>query len=374
MLAIVCINLYRLTLADASCTNCLEALVGLNDSSRSIVLTDEVLQREYRRIDRWLLYDAFDIIGRHLKRSIDNIDVDSNLQEVRALIRIELADKSVAPSEDRRNAVSRWLDRRRCLSQQLPSKSRNVMINALMRLLNLEATTAVDQPGKTCGSSVTEKLAECNLIARDPIGRRLRGQSLLVLPRIDDIIYEAALHKAQSCIDQYRSELTPLYPDESRPDLPANAVHDYWSLILKRRFKAPFHDRTVDKIFQHHSKRALDLVEKMQYAIEDDEAVITRDFVDKASTKSGLSRLGMKARLLWALLDPCRFFVTSAKPKFDSMDFDLQFERSINPQFMQAFWRDGIVHRTKAYYLLCSKLLDQTDRAISLVMAQNWTP
>lgn len=364
VILIVCLNRYLLTDVEANCCSCLEALLQPDDRNK-IVLSSSVMSGEYKRIDERLLSEAFELIDVHLRRSIDTGDFGSNIQELRVLIRNELAEKSEAEFAERKSWWYRWR-RPQCLSQQLPSKSRVIMINALIRLLQLEH---IDQTAHRCSILVTEELAECNRIAKDSIGRRNRKDPPL-LPRIDDIIFDAALRRADICIPFYRDRLRAISKSADAFAL----VHAYWSQILEHRFNVAHfgikHGK-VDEIFKQHPRAALNLVEKMPYVIEKDEVEIAEKFLEAESRRrpfNGRSWDKVKTMQYEVYIEtPCWDFMGQVKHTFDSLDFDLQMEQFLAAGLMEATLVDGEINRVKAYYMMCTKLLNQRSRFIQLI-------
>lgn len=364
VILIACVDRYLLTHADASCLDCLEALPGPGDRNK-VVLTEFVLDREYKRIDEKFLTEAFEIIDRHLRRSIDTSDFATNIREVRALLRAELKAKLEAKSGQGTSWWSR-LWRRECLSEQLSSKSRGVMVNALMRLLKLDQ---IEQKTHACYAPATEELSECNRVAKDSIGRRSRNDPFL-LPRIDNMLFDAALRRADRCLPFYQGELRSI--SRSADSLFA-LVHEYWSQILERRFKAANfggQPATVVQIFQRDPQGALNLVKRMPFAIEEDEVEVAKRFLDTVSQRRSFTCSSDRVRTVQHkayLRTPCSHFIGMAKSAVDSLDFDLQMEQFIASGLMDAIRADGAVHRMRAYYSMCTKLVNQVDHNLLLL-------
>lgn len=360
VIVIACVNQYLLTHADARCSDCLEALFGLNDRGNDTAVSEDALDHEYEPlIDERSLSEAFEVIDKHLMRTIDTDDFDTNMAEVRALIRNEMVAKSLAQSEERKNWLTRWSDRRRCLSQQLPSKSSKVMVNALMRLVGLSA----GQTLHACGFSATTDLSRCNRIARDPIGARTKLNAVLK-SRIDHLVFDAAVRRANLCLPHYQGELRPL---ARTSDPSVELVRGYWNLILEHRFKAArfgAKHESVEQIFKRDPEGAMNRVLKMRTAIRDDEADIARRFLGAAHQREQFTgRTGRERTTQFEayLKNPCSYFVGLAQPTMSSLNFDLQVRQYVGPELMQDFSRDGETQRVRAYYWLCSKLRDQTE-------------
>lgn len=362
---IVCLGQDLREHADAACFDCLEGLFQPNETN-TIVLTDDVLNREYRQVDEKLLSEAIEVIDKHLRRHVDTSSAVHNFDEVRALIQNELEEKykTGAPPDDGESWWRRWLTGRRCLSDQLASKSRDVMLNALIRLLRLGE---IGVTSKVCQDRVTKQLAEFNRIAKDSIGRGRTGRPLL--PRVDFILFNSALRRAQKCLPRYQSRLRALYGS------PTTAlVDEFWSLILEHRFKAPNYrarlgTSQLDAIFQQDPRGALKLIENMPYAIEEDEVDIVKQFVTTADSASAPDQDGSAGAPQQAGRNsvPCSSFMLLAEETVNALDFDLQLGPFIFPKLMEAFLRDVQVHRIKAYYLMCGKLLAQAERNLKLL-------
>lgn len=359
----VLVDRYLLTAAAADCCGCLDALLGPNDRCK-VVLSNSILSGEYKRIDESLMSEAYAVIDRHLRRLIDTSDFNTNIEELRVLIHRELEAKST--KSDSRNWWNRWRADQ-CLSQQLPSKNRDVMVNALMRLLQLEH---IDQVAHRCTFLVTQELAENNRIAQDTIGRRIRNDPFL-FPRIDNIIFDAALRRADICIPYYRDRLKAVSQSADAFAM----VHRYWSRILEHRFDAAHfgvkHGK-VDQIFKQHPEGALNLVEKMPFAIEEDEIDIAQEFLDSESRRRSFGTRWDDTELRTLqyevyLETPCTDLISLVMHTFDSFDFDMQLQQYIFSGLMEATQTDGEISRMKAYYLMCRKLMNQRNRFIAII-------
>lgn len=361
LISLISINEYLLHGVDGNCCSCLEGLLQPNHRYE-LILSDSVLSGEYKRIDERLMTEAFVIIDNHLKRSIDSNDFGTNLDELRAVIRNELEAKSI--ESEPQSWWTRWR-RIQCLSQQLSSRNRDVMVNALMRLLQLEH---VNQGVFRCTILFTQELAENNRIAQDTIGRRNRNDPFR-FPRLDNIIFDTALRRAEKCIPYYRNRLRVSETTDA-----FETIHKYWSRILEHRFDAAHfgvkHGK-VDQIFNQHPRGALDLVEKMPHAIEEDEIEMAQEFLDAESEKKSIGTMSTyRLRNLQyevELETPCSDYIGYVMHTFDSLDFDLQMEQYISSGVMEAARRDGEISRMKAYFLLCRKLINERNRFIEFI-------
>lgn len=356
----VCMNIYLLIHTDAACLNCLEALVGTSDRSDGIVLTDLVMEREYQQIDEESLFEAIKIIDWHLRKSIDTNDFGSNIDELRTLTLSELDAKSGRESGQRKRWWGRWRERQ-CLSQRSPSTSRDVMVNALIRLLRLDH---VDETAYACKYFVTEELSECNRASKDSIGRRVRNGTHL-LPRIDDIIFETARRRADFCLPYYQRELRSI---SRLSDQSFALVHEFWNRILEHRFEAAQLD--VDRLGEQDWMRALAHIERMPLAIEEGEVEIVKQVLDAMHARRLSEPREGQVRTMQHeafLVIPCSSFIDKVRETIESLDFDLQLGRFIAPRSMDAVLKDEQIHRVRAYYSICRKVVDHAERTLKLI-------
>lgn len=333
-----------------------------------MVLTDEVLTREHKRVDEDLLYKAIEVIDRHLRRTIDNSNVVLNFAEVRTLIRNELEEKykKKETPEERSNWFPRWLMRRRCLSKKIPSKSRDVMLNALIRLLRLDR---IDRRLDKCQAGVTEQLSELNRISKDSIGQRLQtGRA--PLPRIGDLLFKTALRRAEQCLPEYQSKLKALSETPS-----IASVHKLWSQILEHRFEEPsyrvrFGTSKLEEVLSQDPEGALELIGSMPFAVEENEVAIVRQFLDTAGANTAYDHRKDRVKTMQHakyMRQPCSRFISITRSTIESLDFDLQVDQFVASGLMEDFQRDAAVHRMRAYHLMCVKLLGQTERTLELI-------
>lgn len=233
------------------------------------------------------------------------------------------------------------------------------MLNALIRVLRLEG---IGEGPDSCRGNVTEQLSQMNGITRNAVGR-FTGYGSPVMPRIDNILFSTARRRAAKCLPEYQRQLREL---SESPTIPL--LHKLWSEILEHRFKSPrYHAKVgtfqLDAVFSKDPNRALWIIEQMPFAVEEDEVEIVKQVLTsvKAATPEGTVDQQQHETV------PCWSFIKRARETIDSLNFDLRMQRELDRRLLEEFERDSQIHRMRAYYLMCTKLIDQEDRTLKLL-------
>lgn len=297
--------------------------------------------------------EVYELIDTHLSDKIRSDDLDMNLEELENLLAAEYRSGATRSgffcnAGTGQSAV--------CISRKLKSKDKEVAKNALSKLLNLENN-------HDCLIATTNNLAELNEMTMNPIGRCDRGQSSL-LPRIDRLIFNAALGRAMNCLPKYREQLLRT---SSLSDKRISAIKIFWDQILERRLSTLNED--LDEVFRQHPREAIELIKRMNNAIDWDEM-----FIAQANLKYGVasplhssaapSERSISKRFDYnrAVKVPCTDFRYMVSGIFQSLDFDLQLRNFVPNQLVEQSELDHIVNRQRAYYLMCEKALQEEDR------------
>lgn len=308
------------------------------------------------------LGDTYELIDKHLVSAVPNDELEPNMSELKELLRLE--------NEDESNRSSRFFaNRKRAmpLSQQLPTKDREMMKSTLRLLLRLEYV--VTHHGR-CLVSNTHNLRENNRFAKDPIGKRIREEPD-DYPRIGALIFNSAVQRAQICLPQYKEELTrmtilPLYP--------VSDVCKYWDRIIEHRMEVAnfIHARDtgvnrLDRAFIKRPKESMLFVMGMQTAIEPEELEIYASvFSNNSTAPAGRAYINSYAGFNDRVLQPCRDYHNQIRGIYNSMDFDLKLRRFVPPEIVRMTAFDDIVSRLRSYLYMCRKLLDENSKIIDL--------
>lgn len=268
--------------------------------------------------------EAFRKIDKHLRSHVQTANLDANLRAVKELLLIEQGrvplDSNGRPSKLKR------------ISQQISSKKEDVARTALQKLYNINSVTEI---GMECGAPTMMDLKDINGMALDPIGRRI-GNVPDRFGRVDELVFTAALQRAETCLLRYKSLLLKMSMKDDDEHLGMLQFLD--GLFERKMREARFGGLLdLDVIFRKRSNDALDFVKRMNISIRDDLNV--ENFREK-------------------VINPCKEYVKALTNTFDSMDFDLKLRRFIPYPLMETF--DGynlVINRQRAYYLTCSKFI-----------------
>lgn len=308
-------------------------------------------QRQVPRSNYSLWSEVFEVIDKHLSTKIQSRDLNRNLEEVEDLLTAEkgarTTTKIICGSTSSSSEV--------CISQRLRSKDKNIAKNALSKLLNLESH-------QDCLVATTNNLAELNEMAMNPIGRCARGQSN-ILPRIDHMVFNAALQRAKTCLPRYREQLLRI---GSLSDKRTSAIKIFWDQILEHRLKTLNED--LDKVFEQHPIEAIEAIKRMPNAIEWDEM-----YTAQANLKYGVANSSTEPSVEGSISKvsfnyeksvkvPCTNFMHMVSGIFESLNFDLQLRSFVPHESIEQSDLDSVINRQRAYYLMCEKALQQEQR------------
>lgn len=341
--------------ADARCLDDLADC--LSKVCESKTLDYNLLGAEFVEYGDLLLREAYSVINNNLKRTIDTVDLHTNLNEVREYLCIELDIKHA-------KGLRRLFDKKQSLTQQMPIKDRDLMINALIRLLRLEDSDPKLYPKTACNGQTTSDLILNNRIAMDPIGRRLSGKKNFnkYFDRIATMVFHASVEKARYCIEENRNKLLRRFigmPDDEE------VMRDYWDRIFQHRFKKEFHrSLNIDASFKNYPKQILEYVRNMPHGVETDEIAIALDVFKEAAGKKAFRMTEQTNRsavddFQRYLHIPCTNFITMTTGIYQSLDFDMKLRDLLDRNLVKATDTDDEVNRQRAYLMMCKKLVDE---------------
>lgn len=324
---------------------------------------DEVLHRDVLRylkakVNQTSMSEVYEVIDSKLRSSVRNDKLDKNMRVVMRLLHTEIKAKIFGP------------EKRYCFGfGTLPLMSedfdKNITINALLRLYDLEK---IEKNGLGCTIPYTHYLVENNLLAKDPIGRRLRNEPNL-LPRIDNLIFDIARKRAEHCLPKYKELLTEILGLYCY-----GMVKNYWDPIFKHRlvkdnFKG---DREVDSVFRDSPSEALEFFDSTENAIEEDQMVIILDRLSKAKltssfkipydgTDENIHRFEKFVRT------PCSNYIDATSDLLESLEFSMKLRPYLPKEVVSMIDNDQNVYRLRAYYSMCKKLVKEKDRFVQLL-------
>lgn len=302
---------------------------------------------------------SFDLIDLHLRNKVPTDDLLANLNEVLTLLYDE---------EDERSARFRFR-RSRCLSQQLESKNREAMIDALLKLKDLSDIRFL---GYECDDLTTTVMADVNYQTSDPIGRRSHGRPDL-RPRVDQIVHQIAMARAENCLTAYKEHLTRFVIN---PPEGFTSIRDFWHRVLQRRMaKANYQTgSSVERAFVTQPKETYEFVSKLPYAIEEDDMDIVLELLDSqpysfsrtmSSRSDGADLRAHKFNKF--LVKPCTGYINVVRDVFTSFDFDMQLQQYLPEELIRATDHDDIVNELRAYQSMCMKLVNEKDRFVGFL-------
>lgn len=339
------------------------------------VLDSSTLAKEYKSIDEPLLRRAYQSIDQQLERLVQSDNLHKNIRAVHNLLRCEMEAISTMPNADRKKAPAplRGRKRKQCSIWAWSSAallSKDVMINALMRLYQLDH---INHPDYTCTILATKKLEENNRLARDPIGRRNRSPDShrASLSRVDKMVFDAALHRAQACIPNYKNTLRKLWGSS---DQPVALVSCYWDTIFTHRVRKAYPDerRGIGFIFYNDLGKAMRFVMNLANAVEPDDIGVALHLFDQLSDGAYDSKFDDVVDLRIFQFEvyvetPCSDYVVLYGDIFQSLDFDMKLKDHIQPDVIKSIVSDVKVNEQRAYYRMCRKLLEQRDEYVRLI-------
>lgn len=303
--------------------------------------------------------EAYALIDKHLRKKIKSNDLSRNLDEVRKVLRQEQVIH-----KDWRLCGLQW---KSGLSRRLQCPGSPVVnfIDATSKLLELRFR---EQLSDQCIVETALVLAHNNRIAIDPIGRRVRGEPDL-LPRVDNLIFDAALKSANFCLPLYRNQLT-IMSLRSHDDF--NAMEIYWNHILERRLiRAHLADETdrLDTVLAMHPDGTLDFIRQMPHAIEVDEVPFVSKMLDKDDSITGepADLADLRAyKLVKLLKEPCERYFELVADVMRSINFYLRLRKFLSKELIGMIVYDEEVSRLRAYSLMCKKLVEDEDHFVRI--------
>lgn len=319
-------------------------------------LPTETLRKFRAKVEPSLMSDVYQVVDKELQKRVRSNDLNKNMRAIGRLLLIEVGSK--LPRTKRY-----WFGfgTRPLISEDF---DKNITINALLRLNDLKK---VYKNGLQCSMPYTHYITENNLIARDPIGRRLRAQPDL-LPRLDDLIFDLARRRAEHCLPIYKQLLNEVF------DLYCyDMVKNYWDSILEHRFRASFDGpMQVDVAFRDFPEQAMRLLAGGENAIVYEEMDIILDHLSKAAanssfkvpydgTDANIHKFDKFART------PCLNYIDATLDMFESVEFSMQFDPYLPRHLVRSFEEDNIVYRLQAYCIMCKKLVAERDRFVQLL-------
>lgn len=294
--------------------------------------------------------EAFEMIDQHLSAKIHTNELDANLHEVENLLVAEnkattIRGKFVCDATAGQSAV--------CISRRMKSKDKEVVKKALFKLLDLEH--------QDCLVATSHNLAELNEVAMNPIGRLYRGNANL-MPRVDLLIFNAALERAMKCLPEYRGQLLRT---STLSGAGIARIKFFWDQILEQRLRTLHGD--LGQVFKRYPARAIHLVRTMPNAIEWDEMYIAQanlkyGVADPPSTASANRSVAKEFDFERTVRAPCSDYMYMVSGIFQSLDFDLQLLNCVPTRLIEQSEFDDVVNRHRAYYLMCEKALQQETR------------
>lgn len=331
------------SLADAS-PCCIEALINCLKNQE---LDRDAIRSMYRCFPPESMIESYWVIDNHLSNMVDTNQPERNFDEVAGLLEAEIIAA---------NSSACW--RKPNLAKQLKSKNHSLMINSMLRLLELDQVLLANM---ACSIYSTRDLIENNSIARDSIGRRL-GKMPNFLPRIDGIIFEVALRRAQGCIDEYEKSLQEAIGSRNYY---VEIVKKFWDKILGKRLQEKYATQVMDVVFLKDSEGALDATHDMDWAIQGEEIGLILEFLDQmdASTPKNKRDYDWKLSAYKKYVErPCLIFTSMVYPVIESLEFDLQFKKLSN--IFQRVAQNPEIAKHRAYYYMCKKLADENYRFV----------
>lgn len=335
-----------------------------------MVLDNWTLATEYKSIDERLLGEAFRAIDDRLVRTVKTGNLNKNILAIHDLLNCEFNDKH---NRTRLSAPRRRAKRKQCnimAGSRAPLLDVDVIINALMRLYQLDH---IKHPDYKCTIMTVNILAENNRIAKDPIGRRTRStdKPQVLFPRIDSMIFDAALERAQACLPNYGRQIRKLSSSSSRSVV---MVSKYWDAIFEHRIKQanPSEKRSIGTTFNSDLQETIRFVDKMANAIEYSEIGMALEFFSSQSDGSYDSLfddlVDLRVFQFEVYLEtPCCDFITLFAGILDSLHFDMKLKSHISKDIIKQIVSDVELNRQRAYYKMCRKLIEQREQSVGLI-------
>lgn len=362
MSQILMINLLLMTMtmifrADAS-PCCLEGMAccARHNNELEPLLDHDALQRRYRYYPPETMSEAYKVIDSHLGQHVDTDHAEQNLDEVTCLLRCEVAADSA-------RGLSRLCGLTPGLAGRLRSKDRSLMINSMMRLLELENVLTVNM---ACSVYSTRELLENNLIAGDPIGRLNRGEPNL-FPRLDKVVVGVALRRATNCIEEYAIQLEHVTKSQNHN---LGIVKMFWNKILDGRLKEEHPAQFIDLVFLLDPEGTLNTVKDMEYAIDGKEIGLILEFLNKQDKITPMSKRDSDWRVTAyeKYLDrPCLMYDSMIYHLIESLNFDLRLKRFIDKQIIDRIERNHEIAKHRAYFHMCKKLIKEKYRFVHFI-------
>lgn len=346
----------------ATCIGGLNACI--RPEKKAKFLNHSTIQQECRPYEAHAMSEALGVIDKYLSKEVDNADLDTNLNEVRVLLGHEIDSKAD------RGVFCDLFRGKYCIHRKLKSKDRDLMINSLIRLLNLEH---IREYGYECDIEATRELDEANRIAKDPIGRRDRNETDF-FERVDEIVFEAARQRATICLPIYKGRLHGM---SVMPMRSVVRVSRCWNQVLEQRMRRKiFGDENL-----MNPKKALDLTVRMPNAVEPEEITSILDvFNDGHSGTSSAHGSRQRSEADMALfrfdrylLAPCYEFIDLVSNTFESLDFDLRVHKFLPKGLVASIDHDEDISRLRLFKLMCTKLIEDRGPLEDFIKSRDYS-
>lgn len=308
--------------------------------------------------------EAYILIDKHLRSKVRGDDLQRNLKEVQALLKREedaMGDKMFG-----------YFKRKLCLSELLRSKDRWAMLTALNVLASLRGPP---EPAHQCFVYATQNLADANYIAGNPLARRTNNGTDL-LPRIDSLIFNLAVQRAELCLPRYRHQLTDISPKLHNEFLMMNS---YFNRVIEYRMQRQnFAHGRLHSILAELPEQAIRFVRRMPYAFESDDIHIALEmFRYQGASSSSEIRQEEQAGTDWRLDSfdafirrPCFRYIDMASNVMESIEFYLKVKAFLSNELLMSSVYDRDVGKMRAYYLMCTKAVKEESRFLEIVAAR----
>lgn len=319
---------------------------------------------------------TYQIIDRWLQDNMDSDHLDPNLQ---AIFHMKTQEEEYDfKSSTEKGSYFNFMSQSPkpfLLSDILAStgidNSTELVIDALKLLYKLEPLLRARSKEDVCTIENSRNLAINNYLAVDPVGRRIRSKEGLVqikfMPRLDNVIYKAALKKAEVCL--------PYYPIlVAREFYLSNGyfhmIADFWNAVIKNRMHRDHFaiGKEVDEVFAWNPHIAYNYVLDIDNLMEIDEVPMIEAFYMKFGWRredGAISTAMTSARRFFATKH--RQYINSMRPIFEQYDFDKHLEPYIPRKRNQPTEFEYQAYMLKSYLHLSQRFLVEAELFYKLI-------
>lgn len=325
------------------------------------------LEKERTYIDEQSITDVFKVIDEYLLNQTDSRDLEQNLNLIQTLIYNE---RQICYSKD--VGVHRKSYRRRKLSLKRRQfkeaiDAGKLIVNGLLRLVDLKH---VKDSHFECTNTNTFRIAENNRIANDTITRRIQKQADL-LPRLDNIIFDIALRRAEHCLMDYRDAVMDIANMAQ-----FRGLRRIWDDLLTQRMERGGFAANATTAFLERPRESMEFALALPKVVERDlvDIVLSMFVANLRISGAAYESLTVMSHDVFNrfVRAPCDLYINKTAPIFQTYEFDVRLIEFMPEPIKQLDRKHFLIGLQRSYYMMCKRVLNEIERFVQFFRAKLW--